>query len=150
MLSRNCILTLANVEPVIVRHRYRTSNAVLGSFFSSSSTIDRWQMKFDALKSFVEQHGHANVNDPSLQAWIYTQRSKLTRDQTEQSCELNDWRRQQIESLGVPMKAFTEAWDEQFAKLQEYHQLHGHIHVGRAEDAKLYDWVQRQRKMYRQ
>ena len=108
MLLRNCILTLANVESVIVRHRYRTNSAVLGSFFSSSSTIDRWQMKFDALKSFVEEHGHANVNDRSLQAWLYAQRSKLTRGQTEQSCELNDWRRKQIESLGVPMKASTE------------------------------------------
>jgi hypothetical protein len=166
MLLRNCVLTIATVEPVIVQHCHRTSRTlVLGSYFSSLSSIDRWQVRCDSdtLKlSFVEEHGHANVAHRALQSWIYTQRRALTtaatsRDEddhtqnTKQSSEPHNRRREQLESLGVrPLTSYSDAWDEQYAKLEKYYQLHGHVNLGRTEDAKLYHWVQRQRKLYRQ
>lgn len=54
-----------------------------------------------------------------------------------------------MESLGVRLNVYHEVWEKHYAKLETYYQLHGHANLGRMDDAKLYHWIQRQRKLYR-
>jgi len=109
-----------------------------------------WEEMFFALVEFKKQHGHCNVpqkydEKPKLGLWANTQRT------VKKNGKLSEDRVRRLDELGfiwAPKKAF---WEEMFAALQDFTEVHGHCNVGRGyrENPKLPVWVNNQRRAKR-
>ena len=140
--------TVAAFSKSILRCARPTNNRlVLCSLFSSTTTNrdDRWTVKFDAVKSFVDEHGHGITDDVPLNQWLRKQRYLYQNDLS----QLTDERRERIESLGISLRFYEDLWEEHYAKLKVYWVQHGHSNVSLTDDGRLSSWVQRQRKLFR-
>lgn len=114
---------------------------------SAKSRTERWNENFEALKRFVDENGHAHITeDETLNRWFSRQRSLYRKD----AHTITEERRTLLESLGVPLFVHDTAWEKHYAGLKEFHKKHGHTMVTNAHhDTVLFNWVARQRKIYR-
>jgi len=111
----------------------------------------KWLEKFNQLKEFYHQHGHAKVpssygGDNSLCSWVHHQRHH---------CKIEK-RRKMLKAIGfvfndpkarVTYREIQEQhkWQEKYNELKQYHQTHGHTKVPRSYNLPLHQWMQNQR-----
>ena len=106
-----------------------------------------WETNFAALQTFHTREGHCRVaqshkeDGVNLGSWVTTQRTK--RD------ALTSGQIHRLEQLGFCWDPLAEAWEANFAALQEFHSREGHCRVARVKpqgsELNLGAWVQKQR-----
>jgi hypothetical protein len=105
----------------------------------------RWMKKYEALKEFQEEHGHANVPvmGGSLGRWVRNQRTLFL------NAELREDRKELLDEIGFEWEpgkvSCDELWQAKYTELQSYQMEFGHINVSWTENLPLYDWIRRQR-----
>jgi hypothetical protein len=105
----------------------------------------KWMTKYEALKEFQEEHGHANVpcKEGSLGNWVNRQRPLFRKD------KLREDRKELLEAIGFEWKlgkvSSDERWQAKYAELQSYKKEFGHMDVSSTENFPLYKWISRQR-----
>ena len=111
-----------------------------------------WNQWFRRLKEFKERNGHCNVTqrekaNRSLAAWVNTQRGAL------RDGKLSAEDKAQLDSVGFdwhPKPDYSAPWNEMFARLCKFKELHGHVNVPPSwSDKKLAHWVGTQRTFFR-
>jgi hypothetical protein len=111
-----------------------------------------WSAHFDTLLEFHRRHGHFKVpiqpgGDNKLYCWINDQCS------LQRAGRLKAERRQRLLAAGFVFEKTTHQqdklriWEENFARLQEFHQAHGHFNIppgqkGIKGSNSLIRWVQ--------
>lgn len=117
-----------------------------------------WSAHFDALLEFHRRHGHFKVpiqtgGDNNLYRWIHLQSSLY------HTGKLNAERCQRLLDAGFVFESTSQydklrIWEENFARLQEFHQSHGHFNIppgqkGVKGSYSLPRWVRLQRNLKR-
>jgi hypothetical protein len=117
-----------------------------------------WSAHFDTLLKFHRLHGHFKVpfqtgGDNSLYYWIHNQSRHY------RAGRLNAERRQRLLDAGFVFESAAQynslrLWEENFARLQEFHQAHGHFNIlpgqkGIKGSYSLIRWVRMQRMLKR-
>ena len=114
--------------------------------FSWDPITDDWEEAFSALQQYQKKTGHCkvpkklSVNRIKLEAWITTQRAKvseLSRDQIER-----------LNSLGFSWDPHAEQWEAAFSELRTFRMKEGHARVPyefKVNGLKLGSWVVAQR-----
>ena len=119
--------------------------------FSWDPFSETWEQAFEALQGFHRREGHCRVPSKQMEAaiglgqWVYTQRQK--------KAELTPERVQRLESLGFSWDPFSEAWEQAFEALQEFHRREGHSLVPtdhKENGFKLGHWAGNQRRQNRE
>jgi hypothetical protein len=113
-----------------------------------------WEAMFGTLTAYKQAHGDCNVpnrwkDNPELGVWCSTQRYAYNKNK--QSTD----RVKRLEQLGFewnPLKdVWDESWEEKFAALTAYKQVHGDCNVPWQwkNDPKLGTWCDHQRRGYK-
>jgi hypothetical protein len=117
-----------------------------------------WLANIDALLEFHRRNGHFKVpiqtgGDNSLRSWVNRQSS------LQRLGKLKAERRQRLLDAGFVFESIVRrerlrTWEENFARLQEFHQAHGHFNIppgqkGIKGSHSLFRWVQKQRVLKR-
>lgn len=105
--------------------------------------IDKvWDNNFRRLEKFSADHGHCNVpqrwgEDKELAIWVGTLRKRL------QNNRLSDERKIELARIGFIINPLEHAWQNNFQKLQNFKNEHGHCNVPQKweGDKKLATWV---------
>ena len=104
----------------------------------------KWEDMFAKLKEYRQLHGDCLVprgykEDPALGIWVNTQRMRRE--------VLDPARRERLDSIEFVWDPLDKKWEDMFAKLKEYRQLHGDCVVPKdyKEDPSLGKWVVAQR-----
>jgi hypothetical protein len=114
---------------------------------------ERWMGKYEELKEFQEEHGHANVrwpanvrvrsNEGSMGLWVYTQRQRFRKD------ELSEDRKQLLDKIGfvwdIGKESQDELWRAKYDELKAHRMEFGHINVSSVDNKALNEWVRKQR-----
>ena len=127
-----------------------------------------WNDRYKELCDFAKTHGHANVpqthkENIQLARWVSSQREMWKqRDRERKSgstikpgtkpCNaLTDERILLLEKVGFHFSIFHKSFIEKVAQLKSFKESHGHLNVKcSGETKKLYDWIHRQRSLFRQ
>ena len=127
-----------------------------------------WNERYKELCDFVKEHGHANVpqtykDNIQLARWVSSQREMWKQlDREKKSCSTNkprvkvcntitDERIQLLEKVGFHFSIFHKSFIEKVSQLKLFKETHGHLNVKCSGDTKkLYDWIHRQRNLFRQ
>ncbi len=122
--------------------------------FSWDPRNDDWEQMYRQLCEFHKKHGHCNVPQTinaqynALNTWVGWQRrafrkGQLSKDQLD--C---------LTKLCFSWDPFTEAWEEMYQQLCEYHRKHGHCNVPPKTEESRYkalgSWVSAQRERFKQ
>uniref|UniRef100_A0A7S4N9C8 Helicase-associated domain-containing protein n=1 Tax=Odontella aurita TaxID=265563 RepID=A0A7S4N9C8_9STRA len=127
---------------------------------------EKWIQTYNKLVDFKRVHGHVDVSSKHSQPlhdWVNTQRAQaranLDRarkgEQRKSSAALtmNELaeRVRLLEEIGFNWTPRDKSWDDHFAALCAYREMHGHCDVPEkySPDPKLGHWVRNQRKFYR-
>jgi hypothetical protein len=146
--------------------------------FDFDPVESRWRAKYNALVSFVKEHGHARVPynygassnsncngdktgeskrdtshdeddaDSNLGSWVKRQQYQYKRFQDGKSSEMTSERIQLLEDVGMVWNRREESWMDRYRQLQEYKKKYGHINVQQTQNSQLLDWVRDQRSRY--
>ena len=107
-----------------------------------------WEEKFAELVSYKEMHGDTLVRHGSqLGRWVATQRNQYQLLQKGMDSQLTDERIENLNQIGFVWDAQEAAWDEKFAELVSYKEMHGNTLV--RQGSKLGNWVSTQRDLFR-
>ena len=123
---------------------------------------DKWNQKYQMLKSFFEKYGHANMSGryeqefPKLHNWVRGQRMGYSALQKGQATFLTTQRIQLLKQIGFDFEPQKERHDnalsfaERVDQLKAFMEQHGHCVVPQYydEQANLGAWVKEQRKVY--
>ena len=121
--------------------------------FNWGTNLPSWESRFSDLSKFKTEHGHCNVprscNEfPTLGSWIAVQRVKRRKGL------LSESQIKALDELGFIWNAgktktekSTKTWEESFAELIRFKEMHGHCNVPRSYTASdsLALWVSNQR-----
>ena len=103
-----------------------------------------WNIMFDKLVAYTEEHGNANVpaKYPKLGRWVSNQRSR--------SGNLSPDCLHKLQSIGFVFNKQEKDWNDMFDKLVAYKDEHGDTEVPAKykSDPKLGAWVSTQRQQY--
>ena len=105
-----------------------------------------WQDRYEQLLAYKEKHGHCTVpqHHPSgLGYWVKLQRENYTKYD-----RLPEDRYQLLENIGFSWDPQEESWMDQYQKLVEFKNKHGHCNAQRHKDGSLGVWVGNQRVAY--
>ena len=104
-----------------------------------------WDQRFAELREFNHLQGHCNVpakwpENPPLGTWVSVQRGKREK--------LSADRIRRLENVGFIWNAIQAAWEDQFQKLRQFKEEHGHCNVpiGWPKDRPLATWVRSRRR----
>ena len=110
-----------------------------------------WEEMFSSLCNFKRENGHCNVPqqyplNQQLGSWVSTQRSKFNKGNLSQD------RQKKLEDIGVIWDPHTAAWEEQFAELIKFIEVHNHSNVPKEypKNPALGAWISKQRKLFNQ
>lgn len=140
-----------------------TGNSVQSHASSSRSTHryekpgspvqqDRWDDRFEELKSFVRKHGHCHVPtrleaSPSLARCCKRQRYQYKLKRTGEHSTLTEEREQKLNDLNFVWDVHSSSWEERFMELVAFKMKYGHANVPRSK-GKLGSWVKSQRRQH--
>ena len=123
----------------------------LGFRWGTVKTSHPWEVRFQQLKQFKEEHGHCDVpqkHQVGLGYWVMYQRSRSNR---KGSRYYDAGRTQQLEELGFrwgtrqPDKAKMRPWEVRFQELKDFKEEHGHCDIPSKHPGGLGIWVECQR-----
>jgi hypothetical protein len=130
----------------------------LGSLdFEWDSHNATWGDRLGELADYRKIHGHCNVpqkyrENTTLANWVANQRQQYKLHLQGKKSHMTTFRIQQLESLGFEWGGCCNtAWECRLSELADYRKIHGHCNVPHnySENAKLANWVGRQRCNYR-
>ena len=117
-----------------------------------------WDERYDELAMYKEQHGNTLVPRVArgdsdnkyrqLATWVDTQRRQYRLLQKGKHSYLTDERIDKLNQIGFVWDAQEAAWEEMFAELVSYREMHGDLLVSKEVNKELYMWAQRQRAQY--
>ena len=121
-----------------------------------------WEQRFAELKQYKDIHKHCNVparwkGNPQLGLGLVQQRREYRYLKEGKPSQMTDERIRTLESIGFRWSLRPELnrrhvpWEQRFAELKQYKQMHKHCNVPRIwkENPQLGNWVNKQRTMYR-
>jgi superfamily II DNA or RNA helicase len=114
--------------------------------FSFSPHEDDWNIAYEKLYMFFENHGHSNVpfdysiGELNLGSWVSAQRAKYAK--------LSAERRRKLVKLGFVKNAFEAKWELKFLALEQFYKREGHFkipndHLENGENIKVWLEIQR-------
>ena len=116
-----------------------------------------WDERYDELVAYKNQHGDTLVPTDTrrgkenkyceLAMWVNTQRSQYRLLQEGKHSQLTDERIEKLNQIGFAWDAHEAVWEERFAELVSYKEMHGDTLVRGA--SQLGNWVSVQRTFYR-
>lgn len=158
------------------RHSNRCSSRNISRAKENRSNL--WETRYTELCEYVKKHEHANVpisdkENVHLARWVGAQREfyKAKKKHLEQSQRptnihlakkagpepllqkqnsLTDTRILLLEKIGFEFSMQDNRWDERLRELAEYKAKKGHVRVRHAENKQLYEWINRQRNLFRE
>jgi hypothetical protein len=121
--------------------------------FIWDSRYATWKYRLSELTNYRTIHGHCNIpqnysENTKLANWVATQRNQYRYGEKSNltlSCI------QELESLGFEWGVSITNWGSRLSELADYCKIHGHCNVPQNcnENAKLANWVGKQKKQYR-
>jgi hypothetical protein len=124
--------------------------------FESGVYITVWEDRLSELAEYHKIHGHCNVpkkysENAKLGMWVMQQRGNYRLLKEGKKSSLTTCRIQELESLGFEWRVRITAWEDRLSELTDYQKSHGHCNVPKnySENAKLANWVGKQRRDYR-
>jgi hypothetical protein len=114
--------------------------------FDWEPKAESWDNYFARLCAFHREHGHCTIPSKTpelsgLYAWVSLQRRRR------KAGKLKASRIARLDSLGFNWRGrVTLDWEENFARLRQFKELHGHCHVLHTQDGALRKWVTYQRR----
>lgn len=109
-----------------------------------------WNLRFEQLKKYKDEHGHCNVplrgedsEMSTLGAWIISQRSFRRKK------SLNRERQNKLTKLGLdwnPKRSHRDFWMEQYNRLRTYYKENGTLIVDILKDKRLHYWFANQKQ----
>jgi hypothetical protein len=112
--------------------------------------ISYWAERWVELERYKEKHKNCNVpqrytETPGLGQWVNRQREEY------RGGKLNVERKNKLDQLGFVWNTYMSCWEENYAELKYYKQVHGHCNVPQkyTEAPGLGGWVKLQRELYR-
>ena len=106
-----------------------------------------WLQNYNTLVEFHAKHGHANVlrSDPNkkLSGWVKRQRDNLKAN------KLSNKRTNALNKLNFVWNRISSKWDGKYLRLLKYQEQFGDCNVRSQVDRSLAEWVQRQRREFR-
>jgi superfamily II DNA or RNA helicase len=124
-------------------HVHDESRAILETFQEIDERLGSWEINFQKLVAYREQHGDCLVSsvgeDKQLAGWVSKQRDRRKQRSADQIKRLDD--------IGFIWDVLTHAWELQFRKLVSYQEKHGDCLVSRNwHDKQLAQWIVTQRE----
>ena len=132
---------------------------------STKVASTRWSVRFNELKEFVKDFGHADVpqhfaKNRSLGSWVNVQRNQYRLRKGGKKSSITEERIQLLESVGFKWKTkrsyrteFTmnTPWSVRFEELKEFVKRNGHANLPTKypTNASLPRWAENQRQQYR-
>jgi hypothetical protein len=133
-----------------------TSNAAGDNLKKTSvKRSELWEMRYQSLLQFIEQHGHPHVShkqDPVLSRWVVTQREYYRALQNSDGNSYNPLTNERIErlnNLGFEFMIKDGKFDDRMKELKQFLDEKGHLNVRPWQNKPLYDWINRQRKYFK-
>jgi hypothetical protein len=118
--------------------------------------VTSWESRLSELADFRKIHGHCNIHmgyskTSELVRWVSTQRTQYRWRVEGKKAQITPARIQSLESLGFEWGNHTASWEDRLSELADYCKVHGHCNVpyNDSENAKLGNWVMKQRSDYR-
>lgn len=124
-----------NSKPESIDYRMDRLNQ-LGMTWESLD--DRWEVRFDELNDFYQQHGHTHFPmsaNPTLYHWSVFQRRQYKRLQDNSTSTLTEERIEKLNRIGFVWAPYENKWMERFTALVRYKANHGDWYV-------LYDLIE--------
>jgi hypothetical protein len=162
-----CIVKLSQIiEEMIQQSSLRISHEMEEISKSSSGShstkirqyqSEQWDERFEELVQFKNEHGHSVVpinwqpNIP-LALWVKRQRQQYQRkNKDNMHSTLTDWRQEALEKLGFVWESRGIAWEERYAELVAFHELHGHCNIAHyfPKTSPLSIWAKAQRRQFK-
>jgi Helicase associated domain/AT hook motif len=118
-----------------------------------------WHTSYQELKDFHQEHGHIRVlpvHNKSLNRWIRFQRDNYRDFQANGFVEredvvgMNSQRMELLEALGMDWRSHDERWIVLFHKLQQLACTQGHLRTIPEKQIKLIQFVDKQRRAYKE
>jgi len=131
----------------------------------------QWEARYNELCEFKEKYGHVCVsqndqNNHQLARWVTTQRELYKTRQRQFESEQNKYPSEEsgsaklcnsltdervtlLENIGFHFSMYDKTFKERVRELKLYKEKNGHMHVRSFENKTLYDWVHRQRYLFR-
>jgi hypothetical protein len=137
-----------------------TSDSSTGSQHSTKIRqyqSEQWHERFKELVQFNNEHGHSLVpinwlpNIP-LGLWVKRQRYQYQiKNNENKHSSLTDERQEALEKLGFVWESRGIAWEEKYAELCAFKELHGHCNIAHyfPKDSPLAIWVKCQRRQFK-
>jgi hypothetical protein len=116
---------------------------LLACGFEFEPYADDWARRLTELKAFKARFGHTNVprywkENRALGPWVSTQR------QDRRGGQLSKERFRLLEGLGFTWELRDERWEAMYARLEAFHDVHGHA-AGPFTEPKVSAWAAQQR-----
>jgi hypothetical protein len=109
-----------------------------------------WEEHYEGLEQYKQKHKDCNVpqrypKSPGLGQWVNRQREEC------RNGNLSLERKEKLDQLGFVWNTYVSCWEETYAELEYYKQVHGHCNVPQkyTETPGLAGWVKQQRDDYR-
>ncbi|CAJ1937874.1 unnamed protein product [Cylindrotheca closterium] len=132
---------------------------------SSTSNNPAWEIQFQNLKRFHQEHGHVNVPQhpseeiqqkyPKLASFCKNQRSLYNKHHNGDSFATTPLppifqsRKERLQSLGFDFDIRQSVWDSKYDEMYAFWKKHGHFKVKKLEHPDLYSWMYYQRQRYK-
>jgi hypothetical protein len=145
-----------NVQSVPTTHEAGTSNTT--GVVSKKTSVKRselWEMRYQSLLQFIEQNGHPHVThkqDPILSRWAISQREYYLSLQNGEGSSYNPLTYERVDRLhkiGFDFVNKDRKFDERIRDLKQFFDQKGHFNVRPWQNKPLYDWINRQRKYFK-
>jgi len=119
----------------------------------SASHAEEWNIHYNNLKKFHQEHGHVNVPQdyPELGTWCMNQRTQYRLKQMGGSEAMTTARIAKLEELNFVWKSHESRWWPRLERLRSYQEKFKSLKISTAdhENQDLRVWVNLQRYMYR-
>ncbi len=122
-----------------------------------------WYTRYSQLCEFKDKFGHPNVSSQNCESnsqlvrWVATQRGlwKARQKQSEghsiekKNITLSDEKIALLNKIGFEFSIYDKTFHNRLNELKMYKEQHGHIDVRALDNKSLYDWIHRQRSLFR-
>ncbi|MDA7647518.1 Helicase associated domain protein [Akkermansiaceae bacterium] len=126
-------------------HVHDESRAILETFDEIGERLGSWEVNFQKLVAYKEEHGDCEVSesfkDKHLYNWVLNQRRK------KKTGRLDLKKIKRLDEIDFTWDLYEEAWDTRIQEFISYKEEHGKCEIPKSfKDKHLYNWVLNQRQ----
>lgn len=120
--------------------------------YQIQKTQETWMKWYRELENYVRQHGNPHIPrthaNTKLASWVWIQRMRRNNNYAK-ALPLTNEHVALLDKLGFYWNPHEAIWVEQFERLREFKELHGHCEIGIEADAdkELLTWMHSQRRL---